>query len=474
VSGELVLLLSSDRVLHGQLARAVEAAGHRSLSASIAEPASGVHDGARPSLTILDLPGNGSTDDAPGTLAGGPPTESGPLVVLYDPLDSRAAARATLLGAAELLAKPVRDEDLQAAIGRAMARTVPGSAAEGPEGDPAARLRQEVGLWRSPQMEGVRQIIQQAAEVDITVLICGETGTGKEVVARAIHYLSSRRRAPFVKVNCAAVPPDLLESELFGHEKGAFTGAHQLKQGKFELANLGTILLDEIGELHPALQAKLLHVLQDGAFSRVGGRSTIRVDVRVLAATNRDLEDAVATRQFRDDLYYRLNVIQVTVPPLRERAEEIPVLAGYFSRRYARVYNREGFAITPGALERLARHRYPGNVRELENLVKRMIVLGDPDLVRIPLPPPDGNGHRAGQADPASTPAPPAPMPSLKEIARRAAHAAEREAMTRVLEQTGWNRVRAAKLLRISYRALLYKIKGAGLGQEPATWRRDA
>jgi two-component system response regulator AtoC len=481
VSDEVVLFLSLERALQSQLARAVEAVGYRPIAISLADGAVGPDDGRRPVLTIMDLDGSSPADDALNGLPGRPGVESCPLLVLYDPSDPRAAARATLLGADELLAKPVKDEDLQAAIGRVLVRGRAEAALS--DGEPAMRLRLELGLWRSPRMQGVRQVIQQAAGVDITVLICGETGTGKEVVARAIHSLSSRHQAPFIKVNCAAVPPDLLESELFGHEKGAFTGAHQLKLGKFELANQGTILLDEIGELHPALQAKLLHVLQDGTFSRVGGRSTIRVNVRVLAATNRDLEQAVATRQFRDDLYYRLNVIQVVVPPLRERVEEIPVLALYFARRYARALSREGFTIAPGALERLSRYHYPGNVRELENLVKRMIVLGDPSLGRIQFPPAQANGHRSfdgsGQSERDPGPAPlateaPAPTPSLKEIASRAARAAEREAMTRVLEQTGWNRVRAAKLLRISYRALLYKIKGAGLGQEPAAWRRDA
>ena len=183
--------------------------------------------------------------------------------------------------------------------------------------------------------------------MDVTVLICGETGTGKDVVARAIHDASVRQSGPFVKVNCAAVPRELLESELFGHERGAFTGAHQLKIGKFEAADRGTIFLDEIGDLHPALQGKLLHVLQDGQFSRVGGRSTVKVDVRVLAATNQDLEQAVAAGRFREDLYYRLNVIQIVVPPLRERPEEIPILAEYFIQRYSQLFRRESLRLVP-------------------------------------------------------------------------------------------------------------------------------
>jgi len=322
------------------------------------------------------------------------------------------------------------------------------------------RLREEIGLWRSPQMRQVWDVIREAARVDVTVLICGETGTGKDLVARAIHYLSPRQDAPFVRVNCAAVPPDLLESELFGHERGAFTGAHQLKIGKFEAAHGGTIFLDEIGDLHPSLQAKLLHALQDGAFSRVGGRSTINVDVRVLAATNRNLQEAVAAGRFRDDLYYRLNVVQIVIPPLRERKDEIPPLAEYFAQWYSKLFQRDGFKLAPSALQKLSRHTYPGNVRELENLIKRLVVLRDPLLERIPFP----CGRIVEISDersPRET-----PVVSLKDIARKAARSAEREAIARVLEETGWNRVKAARVLKISYRALLYKIKEAGLRQE--------
>jgi len=321
-----------------------------------------------------------------------------------------------------------------------------------------------MALWSSPKMLEASQILREAARVDVTVLITGETGTGKELVARAIHHFSSRLAGPFVKVNCAAMPRELLESELFGYERGAFTGAHKLKIGKFEAAHHGTIFLDEIGDLHPALQAKLLHVLQDGEFSRIGGKSTLSVDVRVLAATNQDLERAVAEGRFREDLYYRLNVIHVFVPPLRERATEIPDLANYFVERYARLYGRKGFAIHQSVIERLARHRYPGNVRELENLIKRMIVLDDPFLTRIHLP--EAILDRARPH-----PSAPAPEPSLKEIGRRASQAAERAAIEKMLAETGWNRVRAARALRISYRALLYKIKEAGLDSERSSAR---
>ena len=324
--------------------------------------------------------------------------------------------------------------------------------------EPAARLEREVALWRSPKMREVGEIIRRAAGVDVTVLICGETGTGKDLVARVVHHLSSRRGKPFIKVNCAAMPRDLLESELFGHERGAFTGAHRQKVGKFEAADGGTIFLDEIGDLHPALQAKLLHVLQDGEFSRVGGKSTLKVDVRVIAATNQDLDRAVAGGRFREDLYYRINVIQIVVPPLRERTEEIPFLISYFIERHSRLFRREGFTVPPDVMEVLTKHNYPGNVREVENLVKRMIVLGDPSLASAALAPRKLESLAAGPPRKL-----PVVSPSLKDVARQAARSAEREAIAKVLEDTRWNRVKAAKLLKISYRALLYKIKDVGL-----------
>jgi two-component system response regulator AtoC len=322
----------------------------------------------------------------------------------------------------------------------------------------SAQTSREMALWRSKRMQEVRAIIEEAAGVDVTVLITGETGTGKDVVARAIHSLSSRRSGPYVKVNCAAVPRELLESELFGHERGAFTGAHKTKVGKFEAAHNGTIFLDEIGDLHRTLQAKLLHVLQDGEFSRVGGKSTLRVDCRVLAATNQDLERGVAEGRFREDLFYRLNVIQIVVPPLRERMADVPGLIDYFVEMYSKMYRRQAYTVPPAVMERLLRHHYPGNVRELENLIKRLIVLGDPFLR-------NGAEIAGGPGMARVAPANPQPDISLKEASRKASLAAEREIIARVLEESGGNRVRAAKALRISYRALLYKIKRVGLSR---------
>ena len=456
MKNRLVLVAAEEPTLSHHLVELLSEWGYEVVSVVSVDEALGEMAQRRFVLSLLDLGSQANDLLRRLKTQGGAP---GTIILLTDSDTRESPAESAALGADDFLQKPFSTEDLENVIKSALARPRR-SWDRSPDDDSRVRLREEVGLWRSPRMSDVREIIEQAARVDVTVLIMGETGTGKDVVARAIHEQSVRQSGPFVKVNCAAVPRELLESELFGHERGAFTGAHQLKIGKFESADRGTIFLDEIGDLHPALQGKLLHVLQDGQFSRVGGRSTVKVDVRVLAATNQDLEQAVAGGRFREDLYYRLNVIQVMVPPLRERPEEIPVLADYFMHRYSQLFRRETLQMPAETMQRLIRHRFPGNVRELENMIKRMIVLGDPLLRRSPLPGPaptaEENGARTVKA--ATT--------SLKDIARRAAQTAEKEAILQALEQTQWNRVRAAKLLDISYRALLYKIKDSGLDRE--------
>jgi two-component system response regulator AtoC len=342
--------------------------------------------------------------------------------------------------------------------------------------------RSHVDLFGSGEnLHEVRDLIERVADTDVTVLIRGESGTGKELVARAIHAASTRRDRPFVKVNCAALPSELLESELFGFERGAFTGAIQHKPGKFEFANQGTMFLDEISEMHAALQSKLLQVLQDGEFARLGGRHDVHVDVRVLAATNRDLDLAVADGQFREDLFFRLNVVCITLPPLRQRRDEIAALTNRFLDEYSEHYNRRRIALAPDTLRLFAEYEWPGNVRELENVVKRAVILGSDESIRrelgdaiaarrrvpgaIPALQPQAAAPAAA-APPAAPPAPAAPPPptgSLKEIARHAARGAERELIYRTLQQTRWNRREAAEILGISYKALLYKIKEAEL-----------
>ncbi|HET7216881.1 MAG TPA: sigma-54 dependent transcriptional regulator [Vicinamibacterales bacterium] len=359
-------------------------------------------------------------------------------------------------------------------------------------------------LGDSPAMVGVRDLIARVAETDATVLIRGESGTGKELVARALRAGSPRRDKAFVKVNCAALPAELLESEMFGVERGAFTGALQSKPGKFEFANHGTIFLDEIAEMLPALQAKLLHVLQDGEFSRLGG-GDVRVDVRIVAATNRKLEDAVATGAFREDLFFRLNVVSIALPPLRERRDEIPTLVRHFLVKYSAHYNRPGVEISRATLDAFMEYEWPGNIRELENVIQRIVILGAESSPTNPLMPRrgerrvfqerrqsasgpvaalapverpsrvpsapqpvaaaplhrvDGGVSAAGLQDAPRPASPAANEPtSLKLIGRNAARAAERELMLRMLNRTRWNRKEAAEILGISYKALLYKIK---------------
>ncbi|WP_373049152.1 sigma 54-interacting transcriptional regulator [Vulgatibacter sp.] len=307
----------------------------------------------------------------------------------------------------------------------------------------------------SEAMRRVFEMVDRVADADVPVMIRGESGVGKDVVARAIHARSSRRGGPFVKINCAALPSELLESELFGHEKGAFTGAHTEKPGKFEIADGGTIFLDELGEMHVALQAKLLQVLQDEEFYRVGGRKPIRVDARVVVATNRELEAEIEAQRFREDLYYRLNVVSVKVPPLRERKEDILPLVEHFIAKYAE--DGEAPALRPDVMRRFLEHDWPGNVRELENMVRRLVVLRDQQMVL------DEIAVRSGSKSD-SAPLPPAfPEEGLKEIARRAAMIAERDAIEQMLKLTGWNKRKAALRLKISYKALLYKIKECGI-----------
>jgi two-component system response regulator AtoC len=319
-------------------------------------------------------------------------------------------------------------------------------------------------------MREVREIIEQVADTDITVLVRGESGTGKEVVARALFQLGNRRNRPFVKVNCAALPSELLESELFGFERGAFTGAQKRKLGKFEYANHGTIFLDEISEMAPGLQAKLLQVLQDGEFSRLGGEADVRVDARIIAATNRNLEEAVRNQEFREDLYYRLNVVTILIPPLRERIDAVPLLVEHFLRMYNDKYKKNLEKLSPETMKLLMDYHWPGNVRELENMIKRMVVLGNEQTVlhELTQPMPIRNvGAEPEELDLAALEAnfSNGQELDLKAISKRASQIAEKKVIERVLGLTRWNRKEAAGRLQISYKALLYKMKENGLSE---------
>jgi transcriptional regulator with GAF, ATPase, and Fis domain len=322
----------------------------------------------------------------------------------------------------------------------------------------------EAFIFFGEKMDRIRGIIDQVAGTDVTVLIQGESGVGKEIVARALHLNSPRRDKPFIKVNCAALPEELLESELFGYEKGAFTGAYRQKPGKFELAHNGTIFLDEIGDISPSLQAKLLQVLQDGEFSRLGGKADVQVDVRVLVATNRNLEEAVRNGRFREDFYYRLNVVNIFVPPLRERRQEIPVFINHFIDKYSEKYDKRVNPLSPKVMKLFTKHPWSGNIRELENMIKRLVLLGDDAAIKEELSS-DTKGRKFIQKSTAKLQESIPPILPLKEVGRRAAMQAEREAILKVLTQTNWNRKKAAKLLNISYKAILYKIKEYGISR---------
>jgi two-component system, NtrC family, response regulator AtoC len=348
----------------------------------------------------------------------------------------------------------------------------------------------------SPDMRHIASVIEQVSDNDVTVLIRGESGVGKELVVRAIHQRSPRRDRPFVKVNCAALPGELLESELFGHEKGAFTGAAATRIGKFEQADTGTIFLDEIGEMRAVLQAKLLHVLQDGAFTKLGSNKPIEVDVRVVAATNRDLEAMLLRGEFREDLYYRLRVIEVTVPPLRERRNEIPQLTSFFIEKYSRRYKRPVPVLSDELTRLFQTYEWPGNIRELENIIRRIVILQDERLAMREIsrsarpllsyavagagaarpaassadsdteldtdedaPPP-----RVDDAANASSPTTP-PSSRLADVAKAAAVKAERTLIESTLHQVHWNRRRAAQQLGVSYKTLLNKIKECGISR---------
>jgi DNA-binding NtrC family response regulator len=305
----------------------------------------------------------------------------------------------------------------------------------------------------SKRMRDVEAQCRLVARTNIPVLILGESGTGKEVAAKLVHKLSARSHRPFLKVNCAAMPTDLLESELFGYEQGAFTGAVRSKPGKFEMCNSGTIFLDEIGEMPCALQAKLLQVLQDGSFSRLGGRSPVKVDVRVIAATNIDMIAAIGEKTFREDLYYRLNGFTLRMPPLRERQEEIPVLTRHFACKASAVFECAPLPFSETLMQALISHTWPGNLRELENVIKRYLILADEQaIIRDLRPHPPLSSPMTRLDDGCES-------GNLKHLARHAKGNAESAAIASSLEETGWNRKAAAMDLQISYKALLYKIK---------------
>ncbi|MGD0267607.1 MAG: sigma-54 dependent transcriptional regulator [Candidatus Sulfotelmatobacter sp.] len=452
-----ILLVDDEPAMLRYIRTLLEVDDYKVETASTGEEAlQRIDKGMEPDLVLLDvlMPGIDGLE----TLEQLRQKRPGVKVVMLSCVnDTKKVVQAMRLGAHDYLTKPFQKAELDAVIDQCIGE---GKAVIGGDAE-------DVGddiffIAASPAMRKIRSQAALVAKVDIPVLLLGESGTGKEVLARLIHKLSTRAHRTFMKVNCAAVPADLLESELFGYEPGAFTGATHAKPGKFELCNKGTFLLDEIGEMPPQLQAKLLHVLQDQSFSRLGSRNVIKVDVRILAATNIDIPEALAAKRLREDLYYRLNAFTLQLPPLRERKEEIPILLKHFMTRMAERYARPQLPLSPALLEACQAHSWPGNLRELNNFLKRYLILGDESLAAAELQPrPDGNGGSARGDSAKSGDA----GGGLKSLARNAKDEAEGEAIRQALEQTNWNRKRAAELLQISYKALLYKIRQYGIAE---------
>ena len=376
-----------------------------------------------------------------------------PIIILSASADLKEVVEATRMGASDVVLKPFRKADIDLVLRECLTETSH-QEEEVDEEINEIPLDENTSFVRASK--GMREIESQCrlvARTDIPILVLGESGTGKEVATLFIHKMSARGHSSFMKVNCAAMPADLLESELFGYEQGAFTGAVKSKPGKFEICNNGTIFLDEIGEMPSVLQAKLLQVLQDGSFSRLGGRNSIKVNVRVIAATNIDIKAAIAQKTFREDLYYRLNGFTLKMPPLRERPEEIPILARHFMRKVAAKYDRDPLPMSQALLSVFSRHPWPGNLRELENTVKRYFILGNEQAIIDELTPRLGTESLAPDVEDNNDGA------SLKHLVRNLKDSAEAAAIAKTLEGTGWNRKAAASSLQISYKALLYKIK---------------
>ncbi len=465
-----VLVIDDDPGVRDYMEALVSRQGYDVFAAADGEEALQNLDTTQPDLITLDvvLPGMDGLQTLEKLKQRLPDV---PVVMLSGHGQARNIVEAMRRGASDFLRKPFEVEELELAFQKALEKRALKQEVERLRGRAQSETDFMLLTGDNPKMREIRDIIEQVADTDITVLIRGESGTGKEVVARTLFQLSGRRDQPFVKVNCAALPSELLESELFGFEKGAFTGAHKRKLGKFEYANHGTIFLDEISEMHPSLQAKLLQVLQDGEFSRLGSESDVRVDTRIIAATNRNLEDAVADGAFREDLYYRLNVVTVQLPPLRERIDAIPLLVDQFLQKNNEQYRKDLTHLSPETMEIFAKYHWPGNVRELENLVRRMVVLGNEEAVveEIKL---TGTRHqeREEASDSPDLKALGADFSNeqgidLKAISRRAAQLAEKGVIEKVLQETRWNRKEAAERLQISYKALLYKMKENGLSQ---------
>ena len=452
-----ILIVEDKDSLRTMLRHALERQGHAVIEARDQAEAMRMLQQAQPALVLSDL--RLPEGDGFGVLRASKEIDPDvPVIVMTAYGSIEDAVTAMKEGALDFLAKPVDPDHLLLLVSRALEqrRLVTEN----------LLMKEELAVRRgAPQLVGddasLRKVfasLQRAASTDTTVLIEGESGTGKELFARSLHALSSRADAPFVAINCAAIPETLLETELFGHEKGAFTGAVSRKPGKFEMAHRGTLFLDEIGDLPLALQAKILRALEERRFERVGGTALVTVDVRLVAATNRGLRAAVAARRFREDLFFRLSVFPITVPPLRDRGNDIPLLARYFVDRFCRDLKKKAIGLSPAALDALQAYRWPGNVRELQNCIERAVILADGDSI---LP----RHLNLTFVDTPAAQEPPNPWAhldlsgALTDVTKRAVAEVERLKIRNVMREVDGNRGRAAEMLQISYKNLLAKLK---------------
>ncbi len=475
-----VLLVEDKDSLRVMLRRALEAQGHEVLEAHDEAAAVQHLRQSRPAVVLTDL--KLPAGDGFGVLRAAKELDPELQVVVMTAYGSiQDAVTAMKEGAMDFLAKPVDPDHLILMVERAIAQRRMLSEYMLLKEELAERRGAPRIIGEDPQLRQVSQQLHRAAATDATVLLQGESGTGKELFARALHVLSPRADGPFVAINCAAIPETLLETELFGHEKGAFTGAAARKPGRFEMAHRGTLFLDEIGELSLALQAKILRALEEKQFERVGGTSTLHVDTRVVAATNRNLKAAVAAHQFREDLYFRLSVFPIMIPPLRERTGDIPMLARHFVERFSREVNKATLTLAPAAVDELCGYHWPGNVRELQNCIERAVILCDGDTIHsrhlnlsfaprgrsADAVPAERNGRVDGpEGAPAGPPDPWAQIDlsgTMGDAVRRVTAAVERRKVEQAMRDAGGNKERAAEALQISYKALLQKLREYGV-----------
>lgn len=447
-----ILLAEDDRSARSSLSHFLQEIGYEVVEASTGTQAMDqlAHGHFDLVVTDLRLPGVDGLEILK-TIRSETPQTLGILITGFGTIQN--AIQAMRLGAFEYLLKPIDFEELQIVLNRALEFQRLHRENRQYRQEIQRQFRAENLIGHSEAMGRILDLVDKVSDSDSTVLIYGESGTGKELVARAIHYSSARMDKPLVPINCAAIPPDLLESELFGYEKGAFTGAHRAKMGRFEYANGGTLFLDEVGEMSPQLQVKLLRVLQERSFERLGAVRSIQVDVRIIAATNRDLERDVEEGRFREDLYYRLSVIPIQIPPLRERREDIPLLVEHFLEKFNRQKNREISGITPEAMESLVNYSWPGNVRELENLMERLVVLKRSGSILLEDLP--DKIRSQGSQEPLGT----VVLPKEGIHLDSAVHRLERELILQALKRTKGVKKEAAQLLGMKRTTLVQKMK---------------